>query len=171
MTVQRLAAGLAAALALLLTGCPSNLDELFDKSRIIGARATPNPVPAPSAQRASDFVLRVDFDSNGHSDRLHVYVRNPSRNNAWELMAEHDPCRSGNDSGGCGLATKDIECLSALLEAPDGTRLVNCGNGPGSQHLRPGTHRFRVDIISCVGLGFGCNETADDTIELDVRLD
>lgn len=172
INLRWLASGGVAVLALLLGGCPSNTDELFDKSRINGARALPNPVPPPPSDRqASNFVLRVDFDSNRDNDRLHVYVRNPSRNNAWEMLAEHDPCRSGNDSGGCGLATKDIECLSALIDAPDGTRLVNCGYGPSSQHLRPGTHRFRIDIIGCTHLGFGCNDTADDTIEFDVRLD
>lgn len=157
-------------LPLALAGCPNSVDELFDESRILNASATPNPVPAPTDRESSAFTLRVDSDSNGDSDRLHVYMRNPARNGEWHLLAEHSPCPGGSNSGGCGNNTRTIECLSALIDAPDGQRLVNCGSGPGSLHVPAGTHRFRVDIIQCIGLGFGCSERADDTIEFDVTL-
>ncbi len=158
--------GLALLPLAALTGCPSTLDELLDKSRIFNASASPQPVPAPQGDNAALFTLRVEADSNDGDDRLWLWVRNPARNNEWHQLAIHDACASG---GGCGNTTKVIDCASNPISAPDGNRLLVCGDGPGGLHLRPGTHRWRVDISRCHRFSVSCSGP-DDSIEFDVSL-
>lgn len=147
-----------------LTGCPSNMDELFDKSRILRVSVVPNPVPAPVSGRPTDIRLDIDFDSNTENDRLEIWIRHPELRGEWTRMTTEGACAGG---GACGTGSRSMSCRVWLVDTRAGTRELDCGTG--SARMNPGTVRMRVDINHCDLWGLDCT-TADDEFEFDLTL-
>jgi hypothetical protein len=150
---------LAAGAALsLLAGCPG-LDDIFDQSSIKSVTIDPDPLPAPAGNAASDFDVRVSFDSERDNDRLFILVRNPHDHDRFKEIGAPFPCPSTRHGGGCGSGSITIPCTVEQSPNFAGERSVGCGTS--RVDLGTGDYTLRVEMV---------NESIDDTYNVTLRV-
>jgi hypothetical protein len=148
--------------ALIFGACGTGLD---DKVNIVASSVTPNPVPAPTAQTPSTFVVAMtvsakpDYRSAGIRI-LGLDTNNPSRDYigvdtglvGFQLGCGQDICQSG--------ATQRT-CTVTLSSAAGGrNRIITCEGTPAGREIVAAKYAYAISVQTQTGTFFG-GETAE----------